>query len=165
MTGADIFLIILLIIGAVQGYREGFLMGVISLLAIILGILGGFALLGQAMLMVEDTIKVDESVLPYVAFFIVFVIIVVVVSLIGKALKATIDKSLLGSLDQAVGAVLGIVKTAFILSVLIWLARSFAADAWLAWAEDSPLFRVIASFAPTLASAVGLAFPSLGDIF
>jgi len=42
----DIILVIIILFGAVGGYREGFVMTVVSLVAVILGILGGFLLLG-----------------------------------------------------------------------------------------------------------------------
>ena len=83
MSIADIILCILLLIGVVAGYREGFLMELFSFLALLLGVLGGFKLLGWAMLYLGDHFDVGKDVLPYVAFFVVFIAIVIATILEG----------------------------------------------------------------------------------
>jgi len=89
----DIALIVLIIIGAISGYKEGFLMELISLLAIFLGILGGFKLMGSAMILLDQKFNIDESVLPYVAFGAVFLLVVLLVTWLGRTIKSSMDKS------------------------------------------------------------------------
>src|SRR5688572_26074438 len=100
-------------IGAFTGYKEGFLVGLFSFLALVLGVLGGFKLMGWAMLFLASHFNVDEKVLPYFAFAAVFIVIVIAVRLLGSTLKASLDKTFLGRLDQFAGAILGLFKTAF----------------------------------------------------
>ena len=72
MSTLDIILIAVILIGAFAGYRKGFLMELVTLFGLILGILGGFKLMGHAMLLLEDRFNIDEKVLPYMAFAVVF---------------------------------------------------------------------------------------------
>ena len=65
--------------GAWSGYREGFLMEVISLVGIILGIFLGFKLMGEGMLLLEEKFNADRSTLPYISFGIIFMIVVILV--------------------------------------------------------------------------------------
>lgn len=165
MSYIDIALVIVVILGAVKGYREGFLMELFSLLGIILGILGGFKLMGLALIYLSDHFNVDEKVLPYIAFGIVFIAILLIVTLIGRSLKLYIDKSFLGKVDQAAGAFLGLFKTAFLLSVALWLLDSFHVGFPENWSADSVVLPKIAAIAPAVATWVGAFFPSFKDIF
>ena len=165
MTAADIAICVILVVGAWSGYKEGFLMELFSLLAVLLGILGGFKLMGWAMLYLEDKFEVDKDVLPYVAFGVVFVAIVIIVRLIGNMLKLSVDKSFLGRVDQAAGSVLGLVKTAFLLSVAIWIVDSLHINIPERWTEDSSLLPYVASFAPQVTAWVGEVFPVFNDVF
>jgi membrane protein required for colicin V production len=165
LSPADIALIIIGLIGAVKGYREGFLMELFSLLGIMLGILGGFKLMGIALVYLSSYFEINEKILPYVAFGIVFIIIVVLVTLLGRMLKASIDKSFLGRVDQAAGAALGLVKTVFLISVALWLINSAHWQFPENWTKDSKIMPVVSGFAPSLADWIGDMIPAFHDIF
>jgi membrane protein required for colicin V production len=161
----DIALVIIIILGAYKGYKDGFLLELFSLLGIILGTLGGFKLMGLALIFLSDYIDVDEKYLPYIAFAIVFIAIVLLVTLIGRALRASIDKSFLGRVDEVAGSFLGLFKTAFLLSVGLWLVKSFQYEFPQNWTDDSFVMPKIAAIAPEVAHWVGSFFPSFHDIF
>jgi membrane protein required for colicin V production len=165
LSTADIVLCIVILIGAIAGYREGFLMELFSLVAILLGILGGFKLMGWAMLLLAEKFNIDQKVLPYIAFAVVFIAIVIVVQLLGRILKASVDKTFLGRLDQIAGSVLGFFKMIFLASVAIWLVASFDYDFPEKWTNDSWLFPRVAAFAPETASWISEIFPVFRDIF
>jgi membrane protein required for colicin V production len=165
LNGADIALIAIVLFGAYRGYREGFLLELFSLLGIILGILAGFKLMGLAMVHLSDRFNVDEKVLPYFAFAIVFIAVVIVVSIIGRLLKASIDKSFLGRIDAAAGAALGLLKVVFMLSVALWITDSLKLNLPEKWTHDSLLFPYIAQFAPLVTSWIGEIIPPFKDIF
>ena len=164
MSWPDIILGIIILSGAISGYREGFLMTAISLVAIILGILVGFMLLGKAMLMLDSNFQIDQSVLPYVAFAVVFVLIVVLVSWIGGLLRDTVRHTFLGGVDQAVGAIIGMVKTAFMLSVTFWILNALKVDI-ADWFASSRLYAIIEDFAPLVAGWIGKLIPAFRSVF
>jgi membrane protein required for colicin V production len=164
LSWPDIILGIIILSGAVSGYREGFLMTVISLIAIILGILGGFALLGKAMLMLDSNFQIDQNILPYIAFAVVFVLIVVLVSWIGSLLRRIVQHTFLGAIDQAVGAIIGMVKTAFMLSVTLWILNALKIDV-ADWFASSYLYGIIEGFAPLVAGWIGKLIPAFRGIF
>lgn len=165
MTIMDIVLIIVLLIGAVGGYRKGFLSELFSLLGIILGILAGFKLMGIAMVNLSRYYDIDDKILPYVAFGIVFIIVTILVGLLGKFLKSSIEKTVLGNADQLAGSVLGILKAAFMASVILWIITSVNVNLPDHWMEDSWLYPPIASLAPTITSWVAEIFPVFDDLF
>jgi len=162
---ADIAIILLLILGAYKGYRDGFLMELFSLLGIILGVLGGFKLMGMVLIYLSNEFNIDEKVLPYIAFAIVFIVIVVLVMLVGRALKASIDKTFLGKVDESMGGILGLFKTAFLLSVAIWLLQSFHYQFPEHWTADSKILPRVAKIAPAVTHWIGQFIPFFHDIF
>lgn len=165
MNIVDIALILILLLGAFTGYRKGFLSELFSVLAIILGILAGFKLMGAAMLLLMNNYSIDEKILPYVAFGIVFLVVVIVVSMLGNFFKASLEKTVLGNVDQVAGAMLGIFKTAFMISVAIWLTTSMEFEIPPHLSEDSWLYPITASIAPTVTSWVAEIFPIFRDLF
>jgi len=160
----DIILLVIVLAGAVQGFKSGFIVELFSLLGVFLGVLGGFKLMGVAMLMLNNRFNIDEKVLPYVAFAVVFVVIVIVVGLLGRMIKASVSQTLLGGADQIAGAVLGVIRSAFMLSVMIWIADALHFKALDRWAEDSAFYPMFAGFAPKLTDWVGELIPFFRDV-
>lgn len=165
MSKADIVLIIFLIVGAIAGYKKGFLSELFTLLGIILGVLAGFKLMGAAMLLLDEHYDINENVLPYAAFGVVFLIVVIGVTLLGKVFKSSLEKTLLGSADKVIGGLLGILKTAFMLSVLIWLFTALNVYAPKSFTEDAWLYPAVARFAPEVTAWIGQIFPVFSDLF
>ena len=165
MNTIDIILGIFLLLGAFSGYRKGFLASLFSLLAIILGVLAGFKLMGEAMIMLGQHYVINEKILPYVAFAVVFLIVVIVVNLLGKILSSSLNKTLLGSADQFLGGALGILKTGFMLSVVLWITNSLNLEIVEQWSDDSVLYPVIAKFAPAATGWVSELFPVFNTLF
>lgn len=165
MSSVDIALIVFILIGAFLGYREGFLMELFSFAAIVLGVLGAFKLMGYAMLFLADEFDINETILPYVAFALVFIAILIAVRLVGKIIKVSIDKTFLGRLDQAAGAGLGLLKAVFLLSVSLWIMDSLDFDLPEKWTSDSWLLPKVESFAPQVTVWLGNYIPFFRDIF
>lgn len=159
MNWLDITIGIIVIFGAIGGYREGFLMEVISLLAILLGILAGFKFMGMAMIFLDSRFDINQSILPFIAFAAVFIIIVILVSLLGRLIKASISRSLLGQMDQAMGALVGIVKVLFMISVALWIFDSLELTFFKQAFSDSRFTPWLADIAPSIASWLGDLIP------
>lgn len=67
----------------------------------------GFKLMGEVMILLDDRFDIDRSTLPYISFIVIFIVVVLLVRLLGSLVKNSIDKSFLGSVDQALGGGLG----------------------------------------------------------
>jgi membrane protein required for colicin V production len=165
VSKADIAILIFILIGAWKGYKDGFLMGLVTLLALVLGVFLAFKLTGEGMLFLQDQFNADKEALPYITFLIIFIIVVVSVTYLGKAIRASIDKTFLGRVDEIFGSLLGAFKTLFMLSVLLWIADSFKMAPHREWTDDSYLYSFTAHLAPNLARWVAQFLPFLKEIF
>lgn len=165
MSIIDIIIALVIVTGGFAGFKDGFIVSLFSLLGIVLGLLGGFKLMGLGMVYLSDNYNVDEKVLPYIAFTVVFIIIVVCVSLLGRVIKASINKTLLGQFDGVAGAFFGIVKTTFMLSIMFWIADSLRIEMPEQWTANSWLQPITANFAPKITNWIGEFLPIFDDMF
>ncbi len=165
MNKADIIIAIILAVGTILGYRRGFLLELFFLLAIILGVFVGFKLMGAGVDYLSEKFNADKAVLPYVSFAIIFLIVMVVISLIGKSIKNSMDKTFLGKIDAISGAFLGLIKYAFGISVVIWLLEAFQIAFPEGWKEESVLYPMAAKVAPTLSEYFGEFLPFFKETF
>ncbi len=164
MTIIDIGLGLSLLIGAYYGYKSGFLMELFALVAIILGVIGGFKLLGWAMILLSGKFDINAKFLPFVAFAVVFFLILFVINLLGKTTKAFVDQSFLGSADKAAGGLLGLLRTTFMFSVVFWIIDSLDISFITSFAEDSWLYPKIAGIAPVITDWIGSIIPLFKDV-
>jgi membrane protein required for colicin V production len=165
LSKVDIVLLIVAALGAWNGYREGFLMEIVSLVGIILGIFLGFKLMGEGMIFLEEKFNVDRATLPYVSFIVIFLLVIFGVRLLGRLLKNSLDKSFLGSADQALGGALGVLRALFMVSVVIWLLDSLRLHPRQEWVEGSWLYPFTANLAPAMAEWAGRLIPVFREVF
>lgn len=165
MSKIDIFLLVVILIGAYKGYRDGFLMGLVSLLAIVLGVFLGFKLMGIGMTFLERQFNADQKTLPYISFFLIFILVVVLVTWLGKSIRNSIDKTFLGRVDESMGLVLGAFKTMFMASVVLWIADSLKYSPKEEWTQGSWLYPFTAKLAPGLAGWIAQFVPFFKEIF
>ena len=165
MSGIDIVLALLILVGAYHGYKAGFLLELFSLVAIVLGVLAGFKFMGWAMVVLGEKVHINKDVLPYVAFAVVFIAVVIVVNLLGKLVKASVDKTLLGPLDDVGGALVGLVRTTFVFSIALWIVDSLNLSFISEWTEGSWLYPMVAGVAPRFTHWISGFFPFFKDVF
>ncbi len=119
MNYIDIILAIPLLWGLYKGFRKGLFSSLASLVALVGGIyiavhfsdiVGGF---------LEQYISTDENTIKLVAFAITFIGVIILISLAGKLLTKIADYAALGILNKILGAAFGVLKMAFIASVII----------------------------------------------
>lgn len=165
MSKVDIILGIILLVGAVIGYKRGFLMELFFLVAIVLGVFLGFKLMALGVEYLGQKFNADKAVLPYISFALIFLAVMILVTFIGKRIKNSLDKTFLGQMDSAAGALLGLIKYAFVISIVIWLAESFKIDIVRDWGADSKLYGVISKVAPQMSSLFGDFLPFFKETF
>ncbi len=119
MNYIDIILGILLIWGLITGLNKGLFSSLASLIALVVGIyiavhfshiIGGY---------VERFVNWPEGAMKLAAFALTFVLVVILVSLAGKLLTKIADYAALGIINKILGGAFGILKMAFIASVVI----------------------------------------------
>jgi membrane protein required for colicin V production len=119
VTPLDLLLLLPLAVGTVKGYRRGLVLEAVSLLAFVLGVVGGLTLLSSAIPVVRSYLGEVFGLLPLVAFLLVLVGIMWGVHLLGGLVKQAVHLTPLGVLDHLLGGAAGALKWLLGLSLLL----------------------------------------------
>lgn len=165
MRGFDLVLFLALLVGAYKGYRRGFVLEIITFLALILGVLGAFKLLHWGMDLLDSLFSISGKILPFLSFLLLFIGIVVLINLLGRMTRKLIEVIMLGSVDSLAGGVFGFLKWAFALSVLLWLLASWEIELPHSWQEGSVLYPYLVGFAPGVFEILSPIFPFAESLF
>ena len=73
--------------------------------------------------------------------------------------------TLFGSVDNFVGALLGIIKWALIISIFLWIFGSFGGKINPEYTTESFLYTPVSSLAPNLFGMISSIFPFIEEFF
>mgnify|MGYP003675578156 CR=1 FL=1 len=119
MSFLDIVLGLLLLFGLFKGLKNGLLIEITSLIALIAGLYGAIHfsyIIGDYL---SGHLHWDENYMNLTAFIFTFVIIILLVSLVGRLLTKIADFAMLGLLNRIAGGIFGMLKVAVILGALL----------------------------------------------
>ena len=158
MKTLDIILLIPLVFGAVLGYRKGLLIELIGIVAFVLAIVAGFKLMEVGMVYLDEYIDGFNELLPFLSFILIFLGIILLINMLGKLLKKMIDMTILGGFDSVAGAIVGILKWAIGVSILLWLCVNFGIEL-PGQDEDLVLFPFLSEMGPGLIASLDTVLP------
>jgi len=171
MNFIDLILLVLLAWGFISGMKNGLVHEVASLAALILGIFGAIHFSDYTSELLIEHFELSGRYLPIISFAVTFIAIVIAVHFLAGIMDKLIKAIALGFVNRIFGAVFGILKTAFILSVLIFLLNSLNDKAHFLpeeKIEGSMLYKPVAGFFPFLFYRIDLKtikVPRLKDSF
>lgn len=148
MGTIDIIILVLLAIGAYSGYKQGLFIGILSVVAFVVGLVCAFRLMHWGADILVQKVESLTFMLPFISFLIIFLIVTITIRILAYLVKKTLDLTVFGTFDNFAGAVLGVVKWAFMISLLIWVAGSFEMAMPQEMIRESSLYPYIQPLAP-----------------
>jgi membrane protein required for colicin V production len=153
MNFPDIILIILLGLAAFRGLRRGLILELATFVALFAGILAGFYFSALVSGLLEKGFDYHGKYINIISFIIIFIVVLVLVRLLAKVIEKAVKAIALGWLNKIAGAVFSVLKTALILSILIYFLNRFDEDKHLIKPETrsaSLLFPLVEKLAPAV---------------
>ena len=150
MSTIDIFILILLAIGAYSGYKQGLFIGLLSIVAFFIGIVFAFKFMHWGAEMLAQNVESLTFMLPFVSFIIIFLVVTVVIRVLAFMVKKALDLTILGTFDNFAGAILGLFKWAIMISLLFWVAKSFEYRVPDNMTENSIIYPAVTPIAPAM---------------
>lgn len=157
MNTVDIILSLVLLYGLVRGFFRGLLAELASLIGIIAGIYGAVHFSHFLGDFLSQHVDWKIQYVNLISFAITFVIIVFLVSLAGKMLTKIATFAALGIVNKLLGGVFGLLKSAFVASVIIMFFKAtnerieIIEDETI---ENSILYDPVESIAPLLLPSI-----------
>lgn len=149
----DLFILVALIYGAVRGYFKGFFIQSLTLVALVAGIWAGLKLNDYFAQWLLKVFHIGETIVPYIAFAIIFIVVIVIIHFVGVILTKSLSESVIGSLNKWGGFLFGLLKMAFIVSIVLFLLQKFDTDNHLIkqqTIDKSYLYKPVARIAPAV---------------
>ncbi len=122
MNYIDIVVGIILVVAIIKGFKNGLIIELASLAALIIGLLGAIKFSNVTENYLSQYWNSDH--IGIIAFIITFILIVVGIHVAAKALDKLISAVALGIINRIAGATFSFLKYAFILSVLLAVTES-----------------------------------------
>ncbi|PCJ95543.1 MAG: colicin V production protein [Flavobacteriaceae bacterium] len=119
MSFLDIVLGLLLIWGLYKGFKNGLLIEIASIIALIAGIYGAIHFSYIAGNYLSINMEWNERYINITSFIITFIIIVLAVHFAGKLLTKVANIVLLGTINKIAGAIFGALKVAVIVGAFL----------------------------------------------
>jgi membrane protein required for colicin V production len=160
----DIIVIIILILAAVKGFRNGFILALFSFLAFIIGLAAAIKLSAVAAAYIGSSVNVSQRWLPVIAFVVVFLIVVLLVRLGAKLLEGVVNIAMLGWLNRLGGVVFYALLYIFVFSLILF----YADETGLIkpeTAEASTTFAYIRPLGPKVMEGLGTIIPLFKNMF
>lgn len=169
LSTIDLIILVFIGIGAFRGYRSGFAKQLLATVGLFLAFIIGAALMGPVGAMVVEPLGFGERIAPIVGFIVVNTAVLGGVAFVGYLFRKALEAVKLKSLDDLAGALIGGIKAAFVLSLLL-LASGFAPTPGGApliiseeTRENSLLVGPVEAVAPELWSIIEAITPGIQD--
>jgi len=164
----DIVCIVFALLMAVLGFRKGFIISLATLVALVLGVYFAVYFSHVAERLLRETFDLSGAYLPAVSFAVTFLAVLILILLTGKLIEKLVSVVGLGFLNHLAGAILGLVKSILILSVIFYILSLSDPHQKLITPkarEQSLFYEKLASVLPTLMKWTGtqLTFPGIQE--
>lgn len=155
MNIIDIILGVILLWSLYNGFKKGIVSQAGALLGLLLGVWGAIKFSGFTKELLIRKFEITSQYTSLMAFALTFIAIVIGVNLLAKVLSKTLEALALGGFDKILGAVFGLLKTAFVLSVVLFILNSV--DTRFKFlpkqeVQESKLYTPVSAIAPMLFS-------------
>lgn len=149
----DLIILVFLAIGVYEGYKEGLFIGILSIVAFVFAVILAFHLMNWGADFLSKRVDEMTFMLPFVAFILIFLGVILIIRGLAFLVKKSLDFTILGSVDNIAGGILGFFKTVFILSFFVWIADAFDYSFPKKWIKDSKTYSYIEPIAPVVIDA------------
>ncbi len=160
----DIIFAVLLVIACIRGYQRGLVIALFSVIAFIIGLAAALKLSTVVAHYMEGSVNVSARWLPFIAFFLVFLVVVLLIRLGGKMIEKSLQLVLLGWLNKLGGILFFAALYIIIFSVFLFYAEKMHL-VQPATIQSSQTYSFIQPWGPKLINGFGDLIPWFKDMF
>jgi membrane protein required for colicin V production len=162
----DLWVVLLLVLAAIKGFRKGLVVGLFSLLAIVVGAAAALKLSSKAATYLGQTFPAmaQSAWVPLVAFLLVFLLAVVLVRLVAQLIEESLEWGLLGWVNKLGGIIFFTILYLMVASIGLFYADKLGFLS-AATASQSASYPLLKPLAPAIMNGLGAVIPLFKDLF
>ncbi|MBC8047543.1 MAG: CvpA family protein [Fimbriimonadaceae bacterium] len=160
----DIIFAIILILLFIRGYKKGIIHAVVSLVAIIIGLMVAVRFSEVAAVYFDKWFNISSRYLPVIAFIAVFFAVYFIFRWLGAMMEGIFKLIKLNFINQVLGGLVWAVIWAMLFSTLLFYGNNmqlFSDEL----KSDSLVYEKIEPFAPDVIAGIGKIIPPVKDIY
>ncbi|MBI5858961.1 MAG: CvpA family protein [Sphingobacteriales bacterium] len=160
----DIIYAIIIVLAVLHGYRQGLIVGLFSLIAIIIGLAAAMKLSAVVADYIGKSINISQEWLPLIAFALVFLLVLLIIRWAAKGMERTIEIAMLGWVNRLGGIIFYVAIYTIVFSVLLFYAEQMR----LIQAETihkSATYTFVQPWGPKVIDGFGAVIPVFKDLF
>jgi membrane protein required for colicin V production len=153
MNFIDIVMLIGFAYAAFRGFTKGFVLQIVTFIAIIVGIWASIKFSGAMADFLTAKLDITGKYLPVLAFILVFILVIIIAHLVGMLLTKVFEIAALGWLNRLGGVAFAVLKMAFIISVILAVLQGFKGKFSIIsekQQQESILYKPVACLAPAI---------------
>ena len=160
----DIIYALILLLALIHGYRKGIIHSIVSLLALIIGLLAAIRFSELAAVYIDKWFNVSGKYLPLIAFIAVFIGLYLLFRLLEQAMEGVFKLIKLHFINQMAGALVwGLVWTLLFSTILFYLNNMQLFSEELK--AESVTYEHIHGLAPDTFDLLGKVIPPMREAF
>ena len=160
----DILFLILVLFAVFKGVRNGFIVGIFSIIAFIVGLAAALKLSASVATWLRASTEISGRWLPFLSFLLVFIGVVLLINIGARILKKAVEAVMLGIFDKIGGILLYLFLYTMIFSILL-----FYADKLMIIGEESKsasrVYSYVQPVGPAVIGSIGTVVPFFQDMF
>ncbi len=160
----DIIFAIILLLAFIHGFRKGIIHSIVSLIAMVIGIMAAVYLSEIASTYIDKWFHIASKYLPIVSFILVFILIYLLFRLLEQSLEGFFKLLKLNFLNKLAGAIIWSIVWALLYSTILFYCNNmnlFSEEL----KTDSVVYEKIEPIAPKTIEFVGKIIPPVKNIF
>ena len=115
----DLILVLLFLLFIINGYKDGFIDQISVILGIVISFYFAIRFYPEMEVLLVPYFDIPKRLLEFMSFALIFIILNILIHLLADGLKSILDLLFLKSIDQLMGALLGLIKGFLILYLLV----------------------------------------------
>lgn len=119
MSYLDLILALPIVFGLIRGFMKGMIVELTSIMALILGVYGAILFSNSVAQFLAKHFEWSTDIIAIIAFVLVFAAILILVHLLARIIERGIKLAALGLVNKLAGALIGGLKMALVVSVLL----------------------------------------------
>jgi membrane protein required for colicin V production len=160
----DIVFLFIMVLAIFKGLRKGFILGIFSLLAFIIGLAAALKLSALVAAYLQKDVIAASRWLPVLSFLLVFIAVMLLVGLGARLIKKTVDLAMLGWLDRLGGMVLYIIIYTIIFSIILFFTEKLLFQKPQVIA-GSVVYKYVVPWGPKVINNLGNIIPFFRGMF
>lgn len=119
----DLIFAVIIVLAVLKGYQRGFVVGLFSLVAVIIGLAAAIKLSTVVAGYIGSAVRVSDEWLPVISFAVVFLLVILLIRMGAKAIEKTVEVAMLGWVNKIGGIILFAAIYIVVFSVLLFYAE------------------------------------------